>query len=151
QVFVALGNIALRNLLGLPKVKGASVRDFHGLPVIDPRTGKLVVGTFHPSFLQRGATNLIGTVLWDLQQAERASREGVPPATHTSLHRRPAAGLVPGGGRSSLPRPPARPSRVPDLLRHRDARQSARPGRRRTHGRGSELSDPARERHLSSG
>jgi uracil-DNA glycosylase family 4 len=88
KIVVALGNTALRNLLGLSKSKGASVRDFHGLPVLDPRdqTGqKIVVGTFHPSFLQRGANNLIGTVLWDLQQAEIASREGIPEPTHTII------------------------------------------------------------------
>lgn len=85
KVVVALGNTALRNLLGLQKNRGSNVANFHGVPVLDPRDQsgkKLVVGTYHPSFLQRGANNLIGTVLWDLQQALKATTHGLPPATH---------------------------------------------------------------------
>jgi len=60
------------------------VQDFHGSVLRDPTNRFWVVPTFHPSYLQRGAHNLIGTVLWDLRQAEAALTSGRPDAP-TSL------------------------------------------------------------------
>lgn len=77
QVFIPLGGIALRTLLDLPKTKNVSVQNFHGTLSTLP-DGRFVVPTYHPSFLQRGAHNLIGTVLWDLQQAQKVLRGGRP-------------------------------------------------------------------------
>lgn len=84
KVIVALGGTALQVAAGLLGQKKILVNNFHGSVLTRP-DGKLVVGTFHPSFLQRGAHNLIGTVLWDLQQAEKASRDGVPHSNHTLI------------------------------------------------------------------
>lgn len=84
QVVVALGSTALKTSLGLLNTKKVKVQDFHGTVSRDPTDCFWVVPTFHPSFLQRGAHNLIGTVLWDLQQADRIAREG-KPADDSSL------------------------------------------------------------------
>lgn len=81
KVVVPLGSIALKNLLGLEHQKRIKVQDFHGTVQRDPSDRFWVVPTFHPSFLQRGAHNMIGTVLWDLKQAERVWKEGKPADT----------------------------------------------------------------------
>lgn len=78
KVVVPLGGIALKTILGLEHQKRIKVSDFHGTVQRDPSDRFYVVPTFHPSFLQRGAHNLIGTVLWDLKQAERVWKEGKP-------------------------------------------------------------------------
>lgn len=77
KVIVTLGATALKRVLGLVGHKKIQVKDFHGTLNLLP-SGQIVVPTFHPSFLQRGAHNLIGTVLWDLQQAEAALTAGKP-------------------------------------------------------------------------
>lgn len=77
KVIVTLGATALKRVLGLVGHKKIQVKDFHGTLNVLP-SGQIVVPTFHPSFLQRGAHNLIGTVLWDLQQAEAALTAGKP-------------------------------------------------------------------------
>jgi uracil-DNA glycosylase family 4 len=77
-VVIALGTIALRTLLDL-QGKKVRINDFHGAILRDPTDAYWVVPTFHPSHLQRGAHNLIGTVLWDLEQAARAVTGGKPP------------------------------------------------------------------------
>jgi DNA polymerase len=84
QVVVALGGTALRRLMHLEHHKDVRVENFHGAILRDPTDRYWVVPTYHPSFLQRGATNLIGTVLWDLRQAEVARDTG-RPADHASL------------------------------------------------------------------
>jgi DNA polymerase len=72
QVIVTLGSVATRTLLGLGK--GASIEDLHGTV---HRVGeRLVVPTYHPSHLQRGAHNLMGVVLFDLQRAEEVAAGG---------------------------------------------------------------------------
>lgn len=71
KVIVALGGTALKTLLGLEKLR---VEDWHG--TVTPTQHGLVVPTFHPSHLQRGAHNLFGVVSFDLQQAHRVAREG---------------------------------------------------------------------------
>lgn len=78
QVVVPMGMAALRRVLHLEHKKKVRVQDFHGSVVRDPTDRFWVVPTFHPSYLQRGATNLIGTVLWDLQRAEQARDHGRP-------------------------------------------------------------------------
>lgn len=83
QVVVPMGGSALRRVLHLEHKKKVRVQDFHGAVVRDPTDRFWVVPTFHPSYLQRGATNLIGTVLWDLQRAEEARDSGRPRSDHT--------------------------------------------------------------------
>lgn len=81
-VLVTLGGLPLRSILGLTG-KGIRVNDFHGTIQRDPSDRFWVVPTFHPSHLQRGATNLFGTVSFDLQVAQRVATQGRPsdPAT----------------------------------------------------------------------
>lgn len=78
QVIVTMGSIATRALLNLGK--GAHMDDLHGTihPWQDPYTGqwKIVIPTYHPSHLQRGANNLIGTVLYDLILAHEIAESG---------------------------------------------------------------------------
>lgn len=77
KVIVTLGATALKRVMGLVGHKKVAVKEWHGTLNVLP-SGQIVVPTFHPSFLQRGAHNLIGTVLWDLQQAEAALTAGKP-------------------------------------------------------------------------
>jgi hypothetical protein len=79
KVVVPLGAVALRRILNLQKVKGVRVQDFHGTISRDPSDRFWVVPTFHPSHLQRGATNLLGTVSFDLQRAHEVARDGRVP------------------------------------------------------------------------
>jgi len=81
KVVVALGDTALRSTMNLLHTKDIRVQDWHGSINRDPTDRFWVVPTYHPSFLQRGAHNLIGTVLWDLQQAEKAAKHGKPEET----------------------------------------------------------------------
>jgi len=83
QVVVPMGLTAIRRVLHLEHRKKVRVQDFHGSIVRDPTDRFWVVPTYHPSFLQRGATNMIGTVLWDLQRAEEARDHGRPVSTHS--------------------------------------------------------------------
>lgn len=77
-VVVTMGLTALKRVMRLEHLKKIRVQDFHGSVLRDPTNRFWVVPTYHPSYLQRGATNLIGTVLWDLQQAEEARTQGKP-------------------------------------------------------------------------
>src|SRR5499427_2167417 len=75
-VVVPMGMSALRRVLHLEHRKKIRVADFHGAILREPQDRFWVVPTFHPSHLQRGAHNLIGTVLWDPQRAEHARDHG---------------------------------------------------------------------------
>jgi uracil-DNA glycosylase family 4 len=75
QVVVPLGSMATRRLLGLPK-KRFKIQDFHGTVTRDPMDRFWIVPTFHPSFLQRGATKLIKTSSVDLEHAVEVAGKG---------------------------------------------------------------------------
>ena len=77
QVIVALGGTALKYLVGMDK--GVEINDWHGTVCQTPYG--LVIPTFHPSFLQRGAMNLFGVCSFDLQVALRVAQEGFQPET----------------------------------------------------------------------
>ena len=68
-VILAMGGTAIRRMLNLWDwdLKNL-VENFHGT-VHDLPTGQQVVCTFHPNYLQRGASNLFGTVLDDIALA----------------------------------------------------------------------------------
>ena len=83
RVVVPMGASALRRVLHLEHKKKVRVQDFHGAILRDPTDRFWVVPTYHPSFLQRGAHNLIGTVVWDLMRAEEARDHGAPAHTHS--------------------------------------------------------------------
>lgn len=73
-VVLATGGTALKTLLGLHGMERIRVEEFHGT-VHDDMEGRFkVVPTFHTSYLQRGAHNLIGTVSFDLQVALEVAR-----------------------------------------------------------------------------
>jgi uracil-DNA glycosylase family 4 len=84
-VVIALGGTALKTTMGLLGHKKIRVNDWHGAVLRDPTNRFFVVPTFHPSFLQRGAHNLIGTVLWDIQQAQAALIHGQPQSDHSLI------------------------------------------------------------------
>lgn len=79
QVVVPLGATAIKSILGLGKIRGATVENFHGTVCRDPENKFWVVPSYHPSFLQRGATNLIQTVCWDLLRAKEVADHGWEP------------------------------------------------------------------------
>lgn len=70
QVVVPMGGVALKRVLGLHGNKKVRVQDFHGTVQRDPTDSFWVVPTYHPSHLQRGATNLIGVAAFDLSRAQ---------------------------------------------------------------------------------
>lgn len=76
QVVVPMGASALKRVLGLSGTKGVRVQDFHGTVTRDPSDRFWVVPTYHPSFLQRGAHNMLGTVSFDLQRAHEVAAQG---------------------------------------------------------------------------
>lgn len=82
KVMVALGAVPLRNLLGLSK-HGVRVQDFHGSVLRDPTDRFWIVPTYHPSFIQRGAFNLIGVMSYDLQIASEVAAQGFPTPRDT--------------------------------------------------------------------
>jgi uracil-DNA glycosylase family 4 len=84
KVVVTLGATALKRVMHLLGHKKVRIQDWHGAIVRDPTDRFWVVPTYHPSHLQRGAHNLIGAVLWDLQRAEQARDHG-RPVDHSSL------------------------------------------------------------------
>lgn len=68
-VVIAAGATPIKTLLGLHGHERIRVEEFHGTVHDAPDGRYKIVCTFHPSFLQRGAHNLIGTVSFDLQTA----------------------------------------------------------------------------------
>jgi uracil-DNA glycosylase family 4 len=74
-VVVPLGRHAINTVMGVSGKK-TGPENWHGTITRDPTNRFWCVPTYHPSFLQRGAHNLIGTVLWDLKQALTAATEG---------------------------------------------------------------------------
>ena len=83
KVVVTLGGTALKTVMGLLDAKKIRVQDWHGSVLRDPTDRFWVVPTFHPSFLQRGAHNLLGAVLWDIEQAKHAILHGKPESDHS--------------------------------------------------------------------
>lgn len=75
-VVVPLGGVALKRVLDLFGLKDISVEDFHGTVTRDPSNRFWVVPSFHPSYLQRGAVNLMGVAAFDLQRAWHVAEHG---------------------------------------------------------------------------
>lgn len=78
KVLVALGGHAMRNVLNLQR-KGTRVQDFHGSVIRDPTNRFNVVCSYHPSFIQRGAYNLLDVMRYDLTVAKEAAISGFVP------------------------------------------------------------------------
>lgn len=84
KVIVTLGAIPLRQVLDLWGVEGVRVQDFHGT-VHQLTTGQYVVPSYHPSFLQRGAINLLDVVRSDIAVASGILRSGWHPRPVSKL------------------------------------------------------------------
>lgn len=71
---VALGNTPLRTLTGLVG-RGRSISSVRGfiLPGLD---GTPVVPSFHPAYIGRGAKNLLGVLMRDIELAVQVAKEG---------------------------------------------------------------------------
>jgi len=72
KVIVAMGQTAIREALGLwnYEIDDVKVNNFHGTVHDSPFVpGQQIVCTFHPSFLQRGAVNLLRVVSFDIAVA----------------------------------------------------------------------------------
>jgi uracil-DNA glycosylase family 4 len=92
QVIVTLGATALRQVLDLWGMDGVRVQDFHGTvqqAESGPAKGAWVVPTYHPSYIQRGATNLTDVVRFDLERAKAIAR-ATPLIPHATLHLDPS-------------------------------------------------------------
>lgn len=74
-VVVTAGSIATRHVLQLAKTRYFKIGNFHGTVQRDPEDRFWVVPTFHPSFLQRGATNLMDVLRHDLARAVEIARD----------------------------------------------------------------------------
>jgi uracil-DNA glycosylase family 4 len=75
-VVIPLGGTALTAILNLRGVPGIAVKEWHGTVTRDPSNRYWVVPSFHPSFLQRGAMNLLQVATEDLKLADRVSQRG---------------------------------------------------------------------------
>jgi len=73
-VVVPLGGTATRTLLQIPRGRRFKVQNFHGTVQRDPLDRFWVVPSFHPSYLQRGATNLLDVLRYDLARALEISQ-----------------------------------------------------------------------------
>lgn len=85
KVVITLGNIPMRQVLGLWGVDGVRVQDFHGTVHRDPTDHFWVIPTYHPSHLQRGAVNLLDVVRHDISIAQRVLRQGTSGRRPVSL------------------------------------------------------------------
>lgn len=79
RALLALGGIALRELTGLSgqKLGISNIRGF----ILESRYGVPLVSTFHPSFIMRGATHLLGVVIRDIRLAMQVAANGVSAVT----------------------------------------------------------------------
>lgn len=76
KVVVTLGATPTKAILELWGQDGISQQDLHGTVHRDPTDRFWVVPTYHPSFLQRGATNLLDVVCFDVGRAASITRQG---------------------------------------------------------------------------
>jgi len=88
-VVVTTGGLATRTLLQLPRDRHFKVQNFHGTVQRDPLDRFWVVPTFHPSYLQRGATNLLDVLRYDLARAVEIARTPDFQRTPTLLTKDP--------------------------------------------------------------
>lgn len=79
RVILALGGVAARTLTGYagPRQGIGAIRGFV-LPAID-YPGVLVVCSYHPAFLRRGAMNLLGAMINDINLAVEVAAHGPRP------------------------------------------------------------------------
>jgi uracil-DNA glycosylase family 4 len=76
RCILALGGIALRELTGLSGEK-RSISNLRGF-VLQSRYNIPLVATYHPSFLARGASHLLGVVIRDVKLATKVASTSAP-------------------------------------------------------------------------
>ncbi|HTG95775.1 MAG TPA: DNA polymerase [Pyrinomonadaceae bacterium] len=76
KCILALGGIALRELTGLSGEK-RTISHLRGF-VLNSRYDIPLVATYHPSFIVRGASHLLGVVIRDVKLATRVAATGIP-------------------------------------------------------------------------
>lgn len=77
-VVMPLGAVAARRLLGLAPGRG-KMQDLHGTVTRDAQDRFWIVPTFHPSYIQRGAHNIIGVAIHDFKLAAEIALKGRIP------------------------------------------------------------------------
>jgi uracil-DNA glycosylase family 4 len=84
RCILALGNVALRATTGMAG-RSQGVSHLRGFVLDSPSYGIPIVGSYHPAFLARGASNLIGVLIHDIQLAVQVAQEGVhrPPVRYS--------------------------------------------------------------------
>ena len=81
-VVMPLGTVPAQRLLGIaPRTRNGGINNLHGTVSRDPLDRFWIVPTFHPSFIQRGAHNLIGVCVRDFQLAAEIAIKGFVPET----------------------------------------------------------------------
>ena len=82
-VVVTLGGTALRSVLNLHGVEGVAVQTYHHTVNRSVDDRYWVVPSFHPSFLQRGAMNLLEVVCSAYRLADRVAQKGFQRSSTT--------------------------------------------------------------------
>lgn len=93
SVILALGAIPTRELAAPPynALPASAVRGY-ALP--SRYAGITVIGTYHPSYIARGAWNLYGVMLHDVARAIRYARNGLPKPMETQYEIQPGIDRV---------------------------------------------------------
>lgn len=82
RLLLTLGDVPLQELSiargGVSDLRGFVLQSVYGIPMI---------GTYHPSHIARGASNLFGAMMHDIRVAYRFAEHGIPPKlpTHYTL------------------------------------------------------------------
>jgi len=79
KVLLTMGTVPLRHVMNLPRKKNHTIETFHGTVSRDPTDRFWITHTFHPSFLQRGATNMMGVMAFDIARALDVAEHGWAP------------------------------------------------------------------------
>lgn len=79
KVVLALGGVAIRRFLDLPRGGGMKVKDFHGTVSRSPCGRFWVVGAHHPSYVRDKEPSLFPVLKHDLELAVQVAKEGWQP------------------------------------------------------------------------
>lgn len=90
RMILALGKTAMAALTGRPSANILELRGF----VLDSIYDVPLIGSYHPSFLNRGAMHLLGVSQLDLRRAESYARNGVPRPMEVKYELEPTADCV---------------------------------------------------------
>lgn len=83
-VVIPLGTVPAQRLLGIaPGTRNGGITNLHGTVSRDPLDRFWIVPSFHPSYIQRGAHNLIGVCVSDFRLAAEIAIKGHVPEEPT--------------------------------------------------------------------